>query len=711
MIQASEAFHASVRNGAPQRALLRFDTATFGNADISITGGGIRLTEIINGETNLHYGLCSSAHLEVSLLNSNGLLDSFEFGKFKASIGVLVEVENTPYVSDSFAITPDGNVFTAGADGQLYVNGTLANLQTSGHVRLIVLQDNTLYAFGDGRTWLAGHLASDGVTLQAVDVEISELMWDKIENLMKQKVGYRLSDGELVEYRNGKAIRYEMAPLGTFIATRPSVLRKVVVELEAEDQMQLFDADASDVEFSYPLTMQSAYETLCESVGVEYIDQSIPNGHLTVREKPDVFDGATKRDILGWIAEASATFARFNREGLLELTRFSDTGVEYDEHHYVTASPSAYEVKPFEKLHIRNADADVEQVVGDGENAYLIQDNPFLKPQTLTALTRDGANQSASDVILDALAEVGTFAPMAADTFADWSMQAGDIVTIKSGDKLYKTPVYSLGMTWKGSPRVTMESTGDEKAQPIPLFERRRYSSGRSVARAKKENEEFKTWAKAQINEADANIKLLTGSVTTATGEYINVSTELDGIKGTIRLQSDTLNEHGELISGVSFALDGKASKAELEANYVTIKALETTVSGLVKTEDLETETLKVLESARIPDLKALAFSCSGRAKVHEIWATGGVITNATIPNLYIPTDGEIRIPDGAELNLFGYTPRWNQMKVMVGLSIKPTAESKQVMLSDGTSTKITYITGIDPVPSMDTITYLYRGS
>lgn len=876
MLKVSEAFRTAIRNGAPQRALLRFSNATFGNDDISITGGGIRLTEIINGDTNLHYGLCSSARLEVSLINRNGLLEMFDFGEFTASIGVLTSTEMLAVSTDIAVKNSDGTVFSVGEDGYLYVNGQFATLQTVTPLKLLVIQDNILYMFGRDRIWARGKIGADGVTLTAVTsppLEINELSWQKLEALMRNKACLRLSYDKLVECRAGKAYTYEFAPLGTFIAPKPSVLRKVVVELEAEDKMQLFDSDLSDVEFSYPLTLRQSYYTLCQSVGVEYVAQNIPNGELTLASKPDLFDGATKRDVLGWIAEASATYARFNREGKLELTRFNETGMEYDEHDYVSASPSAYSVKPYGKLHIRNADSNIEQVVGDGDNAYLIQDNPFLKPQDLSVQTRSVETTETStpaDEILSALGELGTFAPVAADTFADWTMQAGDVVTIKSGTDSYKTPLYTLNMTWKGSPRVTMESTGSEKPEPISKFERRRYAGGRSAARAKEENEEFKTWAEVHIEEAEANIKLLTGSVTTSTGEYINLEFELNGLTGIIGQKADasvvtaqgqqltavtqeinTLNatisqkadasvvteqgeritsaqheinglkaeisdkasksevtaegqrvltEAGQLItasegrimqyvtvydgqgnplSSVQLALDAKANTADLKANYVTINALETTVSGLVKTEDLETETLKVLESARIPDLKALAFSCSGRATVNEIWATAGVVTNATIPNLivnttanlsgtvtingtefnpadyakltdlsgyvtssalnsklsnyatqsyvtelgyvtaaeisagvttkslYIPTDGKITIPTGAELSLFGYTPRWNQMKFLTGFSID--TEQANVMLSDGSSKRITYITGY--TPSSDTITYLYRGS
>lgn len=807
MLKVSEAFRTAIRNGAPQRALLRFSNATFGNSDISITGGGIRLTEIINGDTNLHYGLCSSARLEASIINHNNQLEKFDFGEFQASLGVLTKSEKLPYDSWSFVVTKQGNVFTVGTDGMLYANGRLASLQTGWPLRLLVLENDDLYAFGDAGTMLSGRIASDGVTINQLEnpVKINAVMWNKIERLMKSKVGYRIENNMLVEYSKGRADTYEFAPLGTFIAPKPSVLRKAVIELEAEDKMQLFDSDLSDVEFSYPLTMTQAYDALCQAVGVESVAQNIPNGDLSLTKKPDLFDGATKRDVLGWIAEASATYARFNREGKLELTRFNETGVEYDEHDYVSASPSAYSVKPYGKLHIRNADSNYEQVIGEGDNAYLIQDNPFLKPQAVSAQTRSTsatASTTPTDEILSALGELGTFSPVAADTFADWTMQAGDVVTIKSGDEAYKTPVYTMNMTWKGSPRVTMESTGDEKPQPIPVFERRRYAGGRSAARAKEENEEFKTWAELHIQDAEANIKVLTGSVTTATGEYINVEVELNGLKGEIenkatknelttegdRVLTEAGNlisasegrimqyvavydEQGKPLSSVQLALDAKADSATLKAEYVTIDALNTTVSGLLKVGELKAA-ISMLEEVDVNELTAgimqtidlivnngaeIAFDASvgGNLTVGgnlilgektfnpadyatqewvkeqgylkgvpsgyatESWVlnqkyvtASEITTGVTTKSLYIPTDGKITIPDGADFSLFGYKPRKNKMDVVTGGRCKASGSvTATFMLADGSTKTYTFITGVAFEPTTEPINYLYMGS
>ena len=70
-----------------------------------------------------------------------------------------------------------------------------------------------------------------------------------------------------------------------------------------------------------------------------------------------------------------------------------------------------------------------------------------------------------------------TFHPASADLFTDWNVQAGDVVTVKSGSESYQVPVYSMKMRWSGAPRVLVESTGNPEREPLPAIKRREYSA------------------------------------------------------------------------------------------------------------------------------------------------------------------------------------------------------------------------------------------
>lgn len=185
----------------------------------------------------------------------------------------------------------------------------------------------------------------------------------------------------------GRSVLYEFAPLGTFISQRPDIVRKDTISVDANDQMVLFDVDmpsATDLNLTYPTTLYGIASAMCAYLGVTLAANSWLNSTLAVAKAPDAFANATMREVLGWIAEAGCSNARFTRGGLLEFAWFNTVNKTYDEHDYSAFTPAWYETEAIDGLHIRNADSTAEFVVGTGENAYMIQDNPFLRQTPAT---------------------------------------------------------------------------------------------------------------------------------------------------------------------------------------------------------------------------------------------------------------------------------------------------------------------------------------
>lgn len=71
-----------------------------------------------------------------------------------------------------------------------------------------------------------------------------------------------------------------------------------------------------------------------------------------------------------------------------------------------------------------------------------------------------------------------TYHPLEADTFADWSVEAGDIVTVTRDDKSYQSPVHSSTITWKKGAQVSISSTGRQERESIARMSSRKFSSG-----------------------------------------------------------------------------------------------------------------------------------------------------------------------------------------------------------------------------------------
>ena len=177
---------------------------------------------------------------------------------------------------------------------------------------------------------------------------------------------------------NGVSETYELCKLGTFIAPRPAVVHKKRIDVQANDQMTLFYDDfPSDITF--PKTAGQLLQALCTKVGVSATTYTFLNSTLSLATKPDTYETCTMREVLGHIAEVAGAIARFNRDGNLELAWFNTVQRTFNEGNYTGFEPSWYTVPLVNKLTVRNDNSNAESTVGSGSNAYLIQNNPFLR--------------------------------------------------------------------------------------------------------------------------------------------------------------------------------------------------------------------------------------------------------------------------------------------------------------------------------------------
>ena len=91
------------------------------------------------------------------------------------------------------------------------------------------------------------------------------------------------------------------------------------------------------------------------------------------------------------------------------------------------------------------------------------------------AATVSGASLNA---IYSRLNSLQQYHPFEAETFADWSMEAGDIVSVSREGHTYQSPVHITRMVWKGAPTTTISSAGKKEREPIAKVSRQKYRSG-----------------------------------------------------------------------------------------------------------------------------------------------------------------------------------------------------------------------------------------
>lgn len=80
--------------------------------------------------------------------------------------------------------------------------------------------------------------------------------------------------------------------------------------------------------------------------------------------------------------------------------------------------------------------------------------------------------------IYNRLNGVSTYHPYTADTFNDWSMEAGDIVTVSRNGVNYASPVHNSTVKWNGKQKVFIESRGEKERGPVAKMSIRDYNYG-----------------------------------------------------------------------------------------------------------------------------------------------------------------------------------------------------------------------------------------
>lgn len=191
-----------------------------------------------------------------------------------------------------------------------------------------------------------------------------------------------VSGNSLTVSGNGWLETYELCPFGRFYAERPDIIRRVLIDINAMDQMQLFEQDMpsdTDLGITYPITAGALLTAMCTYLQVtSTVSATFMNYDMTLASRPKSFDTATMRDVLGWIAEIACSVARFNREGNLAFVWLNRVDRSFSETDYVDFERTEYQTTAVNKLSVRNDDSTAETVLGTGDSPYMIQDNPFL---------------------------------------------------------------------------------------------------------------------------------------------------------------------------------------------------------------------------------------------------------------------------------------------------------------------------------------------
>lgn len=377
MYEASKAFHDAVAAGNHQLPLLIFKDAVFSDQDIDVDVG-IEMDDYFNTEDDISIGQVPMNEIRFTLFNDDRLLNDYAFGEFTATIGVLVGI-NTYQQFGTVMLTTNYASWIGANEYPFVRRNNMVVSQPSFAVKSMLGYEGKVYVFGSNRQYAVyDDTTGENITNR---VQVNAFMRKKSMNWNGIGFFYNSASRILFVYEAGYRSRYEFVPLGVFEAERPDVPDQIRISMTCYDRMDLLDNDmptAEQLGISYPITLRRLLEAICNYFHVPLGTTSFPNSEATIDEQPEVFENATARTVVGWIAEAAGKNARFNRDGKLVMDWIHSAGASMNEGGYSGFDPYWYRTKTVDKLYNRDTAGSEEKTFGSGENGYLIQDNPFL---------------------------------------------------------------------------------------------------------------------------------------------------------------------------------------------------------------------------------------------------------------------------------------------------------------------------------------------
>lgn len=607
-VPASSAFHASIRNGEKQRALIYFYDSSLWLTNDDIVSGGIDYQNYFCSEEDMTIGLAPCSTISFSIFNENRRLDNMKFGKFRASIGVVTSRDQF-YVEGNVTVIYDGDKITGHSDyPYVRVNGSGLSEQPDFSVKSIFAINDTIYCLGDNekvavytRSYgpVGTYSANGGIrqyTWQQVAVmtwselqnedwgepanyepnettSINAIMLPVIERYVQRRNGVSVeSDNVITDYLpNGVSETYTYVDLGIFYANRPAKTKTNIISIEGYDSMSKFDVSTENMPITFPTTLYGLLDTVCGYVGVEHKIESFINQNITLTAASDVFQSTTAREIIAYIAEAACANAKMDYDDKLTFAWWSDSSLIINESDYSQFVPYEYTVKPIDRLQVRQSDNDIGILTGDGTNGYVIQENPFL------AFSGDAEGQAIASPIYNRLASFTQYTPGSTEWFGDWSYRPGDVITVSYDGVNYRYPIFGYTLKWTGSAKISLESTGNEYRDVLDATSRESWAVGRKMLEINKSIDGVKITASEAKETSESAVSKVT-----------EMSLTVDGIKTSVeKVETDQEDLRTE-ISQTAEEIEAKVSKGEviaainLTAESAKIQAPKISLEGIV---------------------------------------------------------------------------------------------------------------------------------
>ena len=192
--------------------------------------------------------------------------------------------------------------------------------------------------------------------------------------------------------------------------------------------------------------------------------------------------------------------------------------------------------------------------------------------------------------------------PLEADTFADWAVEAGDMVTVTRDGTSYKSPVHEASMNWRRGQEIQLSSTGKQTRDPVSRMTQRKYKSGGSGLRndgyihlyVQDQYNQLQSgleltassaylYSKDFYKQMESGLKLTASSAHLYTQNMYNqMATGLHLSESTAILYAQSRTNRAYIVARINANGEGEAL---INANKVQITG-NTTIKGMMRVQD-----------------------------------------------------------------------------------------------------------------------------
>lgn len=445
-----------------------------------------------------------------------------------------------------------------------------------------------------------------------------------------------------VEYGVKVGALFQYVTIGKFKGGRASRIKSKTIMLTGADRMRLFDIDASEfienVQDSFPMDVMDLLQKLCDYVGIEMEYFSLASSVLyrTIDTNPFTSYNHTCRQILEWLMECMCKYAVITPDGKLTGIFYQESDITVPKSRRFEMAQSEYITPQIDAIEIYTSYSDRLVSSGDGDNLYVISDNPFLYAENDEDVEYD--LQYAANGLLTALRQLPAYPPASFRALTDPSIECGDIIDVVGDDGLtYTFPVMMRTIEWSGIGKSEYECTGNERRETVPVAQRELENLKKDMVRTSQLATEIESYIKSDEGKA--------GIIASVSGSFVKpddlrqyvttakLSQEISSIDAKISLEAEYGS--GTIGSNVRAMLtlfaNADSSNIQLKADaidlsgYVTVTALSgqgTTVidgsnikTGTITSDKLNVGTLsagEVLLKSETRDTTVLTSSESG---------------------------------------------------------------------------------------------------